>query len=159
MTCERPRSVSGWHGFAAATRAAKGAGTPPFIIQPSTRGAKDRVSSPRPLPRTSHQPAGLDPNRPVALPKSGQSRVAAAGRRNIRQQYETDPLVQPAPAHEFDQRVAWWPSTRTCNHVRHGPARAGCNPPVRSRPTCRRCPLGSPTKSARTSQLPPKTDG
>jgi hypothetical protein len=32
-------------------------------------------------------------------------------------------------------------------------------PPVRSRPTCRRCPLGSPMKSARISQLPPTTDG
>jgi hypothetical protein len=48
------------------------------------------------------------------------------------------------------------PPTRTPSALHHGPDRAGCAPPVRSRPTCRRCPLGSPTKSARISQLAQK---
>jgi hypothetical protein len=39
--------------------------------------------------------------------KSGQSRVDATRRHNFHQQDGNDPLAQPEPAYELDQRVAW----------------------------------------------------
>jgi len=45
------------------------------------------------------------PLRSLALPKSGQSRVAVTARHNIHQQGENDPQAQPESAYEFDQRT------------------------------------------------------
>jgi hypothetical protein len=37
----------------------------------------------------------------------GQSRVAASGRRSLRQRSVSDPQAQPAPAYELDSRIDW----------------------------------------------------
>jgi CheY-like chemotaxis protein len=68
------------------------------------------------------------------------------------------PYVRPEEA-QFGQALGALSKTapaRSANCA--GLTRASCPQPVRSGPTCRRCPLESTTESARIRQLPANTD-
>jgi len=68
-----------------------------------------------------------------------------------------DPLLQSAPAFEFDQRIAWQPPPSLLTRVRR---RVGSclPPPARARPLWRQRPPERATTSVRSSPWPPKMD-